>query len=418
MGAEKKAHISTLLPQARITLFTQDDTTRGTFESIADDWRFARVKMDAQDGDVNDAIRFYAEYESPDLIIVQTDNIDDHFPALLEDLATNCREGTAAIVIGPVNDVNLYRQLVGMGVSDYLVRPLDKEVFANDIAGTLLEKLGESGSRLIACVGAKGGVGVSSMAQAAATISAETLGQKTFLLDAAAGWSTLSVGMDFEPSTTMQEAVQAAVDEKQDSFSRMILEKTDKLSVLSSAGDPMLENDIDADGYETLLEQLMVTYPVVVVDLSACTPEIKKAVLARANSVLLVTTAALTSVRATRTLLQEVKRLRGDSDEDVRILLNMQGMAGKTEVPKAQIEEGLEKALTDVVPFEPSLFPQAEAQGALITHMKAAKNTLQKLENLVVDLIGDRTLKKESADKGADGKKPLLGAVLSGLKKN
>ena len=91
---------------------------------------------------------------------------------------------------------------------------------------------------------------------------------------------------------------------------------------------------------------------------------------------------------------------------------------GKTEVPKAQIEEGLEKALTDVVPFEPSLFPQAEAQGALITHMKAAKNTLQKLENLVVDLIGDRTLKKESADKGADGKKPLLGAVLSGLKKN
>ena len=216
----------------------------------------------------------------------------------------------------------------------------------------------------------------------------------------------------------MQEAVQAAVDEKQDSFSRMILEKTDKLSVLSSAGDPMLENDIDADGYETLLEQLMVTYPVVVVDLSACTPEIKKAVLARANSVLLVTTAALTSVRATRTLLQEVKRLRGDSDEDVRILLNMQGMAGKTEVPKAQIEEGLEKTLTDVVPFEPSLFPQAEAQGALITHMKAAKNTLQKLENLVVDLIGDRTLKKDSADKGADGKKPLLGAVLSGLKKN
>jgi len=416
MNAEKKAYISTLLPTSRITLFTQDENSRETFLSVQDDWRFARVTLSVQDGDANDAITFYDTYESPDLIIVQTDLIDDSFPGLLEQLAGNCSEGTAAIVVGPDNDVNLYRQLVGMGVSDYLVKPLVKDEFANDMANTILEKLGESGSKVIALIGVKGGVGVSALSQACAAISSETLAQKTFLLDAAGGWSTLSVGMDFEPSATLNEAVRAAADGKHDNLTRMILQKTDKLSVLSCANDPMLDANVDAEEYEALLEHLMLTCPVIFVDLSGSSPEVKKAVIARANHIIMVTSSILPSVRMARTMLKEIKDIRGGSAEDVSILLNMQGVGGKSEVPKAQIEEGIETAIVETVPYDTSLFPVLEAKGLAITSHKAGQPVVSKISELLTDIIGIDMSKSGKASSKADGGN-FLGSVMGALKK-
>src|SRR5690606_23129711 len=113
----------------------------------------------------------------------------------------------------PVNDVNLYRKLIGMGVSDYLVKPVQQEELSNDIAASLIERIGASGSRLIVMMGAKGGVGTTVLSEGLAWGLSEDLGQKTFFLDAAGGWSTLPVGMDFEPATTLADALRAAVDQ-------------------------------------------------------------------------------------------------------------------------------------------------------------------------------------------------------------
>ena len=37
-------------------------------------------------------------------------------------------------MIGPVNDVQLYRHLTGMGISDYLVRPVESEHLVEALA--------------------------------------------------------------------------------------------------------------------------------------------------------------------------------------------------------------------------------------------------------------------------------------------
>ncbi|HEY8191262.1 MAG TPA: type II secretion protein ATPase, partial [Alphaproteobacteria bacterium] len=164
MSDGDKTYTSILLPGARVALFTRDSETKATFLALQKDWRFARVELDVQDGDITTAISAYQKTPSPDLVLVQTDTIDDGFSGSLEALAGACAEGTAAIVIGPVNDVNLYRRMIGMGVSDYLVRPLKTEPLANDIAATLIEKIGAAGSRLIAMIGSKGGVGATVLA--------------------------------------------------------------------------------------------------------------------------------------------------------------------------------------------------------------------------------------------------------------
>jgi pilus assembly protein CpaE len=416
MSSEEKSHQTmVLLPGARVTLFTRDTESKDAFMALAQDWRFARVGLEVKEGDVDTAIAAFQSETSPELVLVQSDKIDNSFSGKLEALAGSCAAGTAAIVIGPVNDVNLYRKLVGMGVSDYLVRPLKTATLANDIAATLLNKMGAGESRLIALLGAKGGVGTTVLAEGMAWGLAGKLDQKTFLLDAAGGWSTLSVGMNFEPTTTLAEAVRAASEGNEDSFGRMMFTPTEKLTVLSSGGDVMLEDIVQPEGYEALLNHIMTTYPVVVADLSGSPAALRRAVLTRAHEIVIVTTPVLTAIRAARTLLQEIKQMRGANDTAVDIVINMAGLAPKVEVPKAQIEEGLDRKVAGTIDFSPDLFVRNESEGRKLIDDKEgaeAVEILLKLARKVVSVADSAAATSPESTESKSG----LGRIMSKLK--
>lgn len=413
MSDGDKSYTTVLLPAARVALFTKDAETRRTFEEIGRDWRFARVDMQVHDGDVTTAAQTYQGEASPALVIVQTDNIDDGFTQQLEALSGVCAEGTAAMVIGPVNDVNLYRKLIGMGVSDYIVRPVKQEELSNDIAASLIERIGATGSRLIVMMGAKGGVGTTVLAEGLAWGLSEDLGQKTFLLDAAGGWSTLAVGMNFEPAATLADALRAAVERKEDSLNRMLFKASDRLTVLSSGGDVMLEDNVSAEHYEYFLDHMMTTYPVVLVDLSGAAAGLKNAVLRRAHEILLVTTPTLPSVRAARTLLQEISVLRGGSDANIDLIVNMHNLAPKHEVSKAQIEEGLERKIGAMVEFDPGLFVSTESAAKKLTADKAGAAIVDMLLPLARKVLA---LAPSTEPANEDDGRKGIGGLLSKLK--
>lgn len=360
MSENTSLDITVLLPQSRVVIFSQDPDTLAAAEALAHDWRFARVEISAQEGTVEGAIAYTSQYASPDLMIVQTDAIDDGFTARLEDLAGNCDEGTAAIVIGPVNDVYLYRKLVDMGVSDYLVKPMTTDILAGVIAKTLISKRGVSGSRLIGLVGAKGGLGTSALAQALAWGISDLMEQKTLLMDLAAGWSSMSVGMGFEPVTTLAEAVKAAGKGDQDSIKRMLYKASDRLDVLAHGGDELLDHSVSEAQIETLLDVMLARTPVVVADLSQSPVGFRRVVLSRANLIIVTTAPLLSSLRLARSLLHEIKELRGGSEEAVRLLVTMQGAAGALEVPGKDIGQALDFKPSGTVPFDPKLFIRSE----------------------------------------------------------
>ena len=146
-----------LLPNAGVDLFLKDKETIEAARSLVDDWRFARVNVNVEEGDVETAIRNYAEVGSPSLIIIETDTTDDSFIERLGKLSENCAEDTNAIIIGPVNDVNLYRNLTSLGISDYLVRPVAAKPLSEVIAATLIDKLGAKGKPVDWCCWCQGG---------------------------------------------------------------------------------------------------------------------------------------------------------------------------------------------------------------------------------------------------------------------
>lgn len=378
MSEGENQAISVLLPDASVTVFSKDSETLDAARGVEGDWRFARVQLNVAEGDVQTAISAYSSgQKSPDLLIVQTDEIGDGFTAELEALAGGCGEHTAAIVVGPDNDVNLYRKLIDMGVSDYLVRPLQTAGLSDIIARVLIDRKGVSNSTLVAFVGAKGGVGTTAIAESYAWGVSDILGHKALLLDAAGGCSPLSVGIGFEPTTTLQEAVKAVEAQDQDSIDRMIFKASDKLGVLASGGEAMLDQTVSQEQYEQLLDVMLAKFPVVLADLSGAPAGIKNAVVKRANEILLVSSSTLASLRLARTLLQEMKDLRGGNKDGIELVVNMQGLAPANEASKGDVEAAMECKPAAVVPFDPKLFVGSESDARKITDDKAGETLVR-----------------------------------------
>ena len=401
-----------LLPTATVDIFVRDQETAQAARALVDDWRFARVTISVEEGDVETAIQSYQQAASPSLIIIETDTTDDSFTERLGTLSEHCSEGTNAVIVGPVNDVNLYRNLTSMGVSDYLVRPVPQDILGEVIAKILIEQLGASGSRLIGVIGAKGGVGTTSIAQAMALGLSQNLGQKSFLMDLAGGWSTMTVGMGFDPLAKLSEATRAASNNDMDSLKRMLFDSNDKLSVLATGSDPMLEFINEPHDVEHMINFIMQSYPVVVVDLSSTTQNLKKMVLSKAHEILMVSTPTLTSLRSARTLMQEIKTLQGGALNGLELVINMQGFFPSKEVPKSDIAAALEREPSAVLPYEPKLFFGAESEGKKVTDMKGGEQIVDSLMPLASKIV--KSKKEDDGEKSDD--QGILGSVLSKLK--
>ncbi len=362
---------ATLLPQSSMCIFSQDQNTLQSARELIDDWRFARVAVDIREGDVTAAAEYFKTVKSPNLVIIQTETIDSGFSDRLAALAESCDADTAAVIIGPENDVYLYRKLIDMGISDYLVKPVSKAILTDVTVKTLTQQLGTSDSRLLAFIGSKGGVGASTMAQAAGWGISGLLNQKTLLIDLAGGWSTHAVGIGFEPATSLSEAIKMAEKGSEDALSRMIHKASDKFSVLATGSDAMLDASVDKAKLELLLDYLMVKYPVVLVDTSGAPGDLKRAILARAHHIHLVTTPTVASLRLARGLLMEIKTLRGGKTADVSLLVNMAGFAPSHELSKGDISGAMELAPAAIIPFDSKLFVGTETEDKKITDDKA-----------------------------------------------
>ena len=273
---------SVLLPSSRVDFYILDDGTAALAQRLAADWRFARVGIQVQRTGIDGAVASYSQSPSPELIIIETSDIGDNFLQQLGRLAGVCAEGTDAVIIGPMNDVHLYRNLVGMGVRDYLVRPVSEEDMIKVIAKALVEKRGLSNSRLVAVLGSKGGVGATSVAQTLAWLIAEKLHQKTILLDMAGSSGSLGIAFGVEPPTSLTEAVRIGSSGSEDDIKRVIQHTGENLSLLVCGNEPVLSDLPDPDNIEALLNRLMQKYPVAVVDLSSTSAPIRKRILARA----------------------------------------------------------------------------------------------------------------------------------------
>ncbi len=397
---------SVLLPASRVDVYALDDGTAALAQQLTENWRFARVALRVERAGIEAAIAHYKTAAAPELIVIETSDIGEDFIAQLGALAGVCSAGTDAVVIGPKNDVHLYRHLVEMGVRDYLVRPVSEEDLLKVVARTLIEKRGMSGSRLVAVIGSKGGVGCTTVAQLLAWDISELLGQKTMLMDAAGSSGSIGIAFGLEPSTTLTEAARLGANGTDDDMKRIGQTLTEHLSALVCGGDSLLTPSPDPDAIEALINRIMQKNPVVVVDLSGASQLVQKRVLSRASEVVVVSTPMLTALRNARSLMSEIKSIKA-SLKEVDFVVNMRGMATGEEVPAKDIDAAMGAPPAAIIPYEPKIFVASETSGKAVGRSKDA----QKITGILMPIAGKASSAEAKAGASGDKKSTFTSSL-------
>src|SRR6516164_3633748 len=114
----------TPLPRVSIQAFCETAETAAVVQAASEDRRMAKAHLKMQMGGIAAAAEAYRSSPTPNVIVIESESRGDDLLAGLDQVAEVCDSGTRVIVIGRLNDVLLYRELVRRGVSDYLIAPV------------------------------------------------------------------------------------------------------------------------------------------------------------------------------------------------------------------------------------------------------------------------------------------------------
>jgi pilus assembly protein CpaE len=151
-------------PRISVQAFCETVETAAAVQAAGEDRRMAKAHLRIQMGGLIAAVEAYQNAPTPNVIILESETRGEDILAGLDQLAPVCDAQTRVIIIGRMNDVALYRELVRRGVSDYLIAPVSALQVVRAVCGLFSAPDAKPVGRIIAVVGAKGGVGASTIA--------------------------------------------------------------------------------------------------------------------------------------------------------------------------------------------------------------------------------------------------------------
>ncbi len=238
--------------------FVGDDETHGVVASVTQQFFDEPV---VREGDTSDALAFLSEAAAPKVLIVDIGDNNSPLSAMLS-LTTAFTDETRLIGIGEINDVSLYRELTGAGVTDYLVKPITEKALASaleraeePVASASQPTTGEDAKKIVV-IGARGGVGSSTVAVNFAWLFAEDHGQRTTLVDLDLEFGTVALALDLEPTRGLREALENPARIDSLFISSATAKMTDNLSVMATEESLSGEISISSNAIEVLFEAL------------------------------------------------------------------------------------------------------------------------------------------------------------------
>jgi pilus assembly protein CpaE len=375
----------TSVPRIAIHAFCQRPETADAVDKAAGDRRLARATTLVHDGGLDEALARYQNEPTPSLIMVESNAPAAELLAGLDRLAEVCDPGTKVVVIGGHNDIGLYRELMRRGVSEYLVPPLQPLQLIRTITGLYADPATPFIGRTLAFVGAKGGVGASTIAHNVGFSLAEVLQSNTVIVDFDLAFGTAGLDFNQDPIQGMADAL--AKPDRLDPvlLDRMIARCTDRLSLFAAPASLDDDYEFSAEAYEDVANKIRATAPFVVYDLPHTWSGWMRRTLMAADEVVIVAAPDLASLRNAKNMIDLLGRAR-PNDAPPRLILNQIGLPGRPEIPVKDFAKalGLEPALC--LPFDAKLFGQAANNGQMIHEVNPKAKASEGLSQFVQGL--------------------------------
>jgi pilus assembly protein CpaE len=381
------------LPRISVHAFCDSEAFHKVIERLGQDRRMAKVNLRVTSGSTSAAANMFAAAPTPNLIILETDAAPDTLLGELAPLAAVCDPTTRVILIGRHNDITLYRELIRNGISEYLVGPVRMADLMSAIATIFIDPDAEPLGRSIAFIGAKGGVGSSTIAHNCAFGISSLFSTETILADLDLAYGTANIDFDQDPAQGIAEAVYAPERLDEVFLDRLLTKCSQHLSLLAAPSLLDRAYDFEARAFQPVIDVLQRSAPIAVLDLPHAWSDWTRTVLSDVDEVVITAVPDLPNLRNAKNLIDALKKLR-PNDRAPHLVLNQVGMPRRPEIPPADFFEPLEIEPTAIIPFEAQLFGNASNSGRMICEIDGRCPTAETFSQLAHILTGRVTSKK------------------------
>ncbi|MBN9292337.1 MAG: CtpF protein [Hyphomicrobium denitrificans] len=364
------------VPRISIQAFCDDVGVANTIQFAAEDRRLSKAHVSVHMGGIAAAISHYVDSPTPNLIILDCALDSGSLLAELDRLAESCDPGTKVVVIGRQNDVMLYRELLKRGVGEYLVAPVDPLAVMESISNLYNNPETDPVGHVFAFVGAKGGVGSSTVCHNVGWTMSEILKTDVAIADLDLAFGT--TGLDFNQDPVQGIAEALAAPERLD--------------------DQLLDRLMD-----TVLDIVRQNVPLVAVDLPHGWSPWSKRVLLQADQVVITAVPDLANLRNAKNIVDLLRTSRKNDNQPL-LILNMANTPKRQEITIKEFEQALDSKVMAVIDYDPESFSQASNNGQMLEEFSPKAKAVEKFHDIAMKITGRKEAK-------ADKRNPALAAL-------
>tara|TARA_R110002020_G_scaffold406378_2_gene616499 strand:- start:145520 stop:146917 length:1398 start_codon:yes stop_codon:yes gene_type:complete len=375
------------LPAISIKVFYEREETRMMMDVCARDRRMGRATLEAIPGGIPAAIAYMQQNPTPNLLMIESSANAQQILGEIDSLAEHCDENVQVMVVGVVNDIKLYRQLVARGVSEYLVPPFEPIQIIRSISSLFVDPDRPFVGKQISVIGAKGGVGSSTIAHNLAWALAENTLVNTTLVDLDLSFGTTALDFNQETPQTIADALLAPERADDAVIERLLTKATDRLSLFTAPASINQIMDIPDEAFTTVIESVRRNVPYMVLDLPHTWSRWVQRTLVASDEVIIVCQPDLASLRNGKNFIDQLKGQR-PNDNPPRLVINMSGVPKRPEIPIKDFAAAIGVEPEIILPFEPELFGTAANNGQMISETDAASRSSMAIDHLATVLTG------------------------------
>ena len=378
-----------------VACFTQDDGTGSTIaEAIA---RLGDIQYKIFPGDLTHAIEYTKSSARCKVLCVDCSK-SDLLISDVEKLMEFCPPDTNVIILGDRNEVSIFRDLMKLNISDYLVKPASAEIISRSLSVALKLDTNESLTRkkrsgkVILFLGTVGGIGTTTLATNTAVMIASEVGKKVVLIDGDFQFGNVRTLLDLPASHALHDALESP-DRIDDVFLEQSMgEYGDRLRVISSEESLNEYLELDQErltNLDHLMELITSKFHYVVIDLSRHHPVLWRYFNRHANMVFFVSGLNITSLRDT---LRISSVLAEEKDTKTHSII-LSHTHEKQTIKRERFEELLGQKIDIEVSYNSAAFGAADLGVPLATKNQGFRTDINK----IVEVITGSSIRKNQA---------------------
>jgi pilus assembly protein CpaE len=381
------------VPRISIQAFCETQEVAAIVQAAISDRRMNKAHVKLHMGGAPAAVEAYRSAPTPNLIVLEATHDRNALVGHLDELSQFCDAGTKVIICGKVNDIVLYRQLMLRGVSEYLVAPFGVIEFVQAVSNLYTAPGASPVGRVVAIIGAKGGVGSSTIAHNVAWSIASGLDISTIIADLDLGFGTAGLDYNQDPPQGIAEAVFAPDRVDANLVDRLLSKCSDNLSLLAAPATLDRLYDFPETAFDSIIDVVRASTPCIILDLPHAWTAWTRRMLVGADEVMIVAAPDLANLRNAKNMLDNIRNAR-PNDHQPKLILNGVGLLKRPEIAVADFTKTVELEPLAVIPHDAKLFGAAANNGQMIAEIDANGKIAEIFGDLARTITGKHEARK------------------------